>query len=412
VQVKRQVEVVRAAAGTGQTLCSTTALVVLQGSPAGGVWTGPGVTGSVAAGFQFTPSAVAPGVIDLTYTLEAKDKSCAATSIRRMVVVGAAAPVLTPLPSQLCVSNATRYPLVGTPAGGYWYGPGVSVTGTDYYFTPSQAGTGTFTLVYVVGAGTLCSTQRTMTVAVSSAIRATVPADTLLCPGTTVAFRLRGASPAGGTWAGPGVSGSATTGFFFTPPAGFAGPIALSYSVASGGCTAVATRRVGLPPVPALQASWVPVACTEDRQAPLVVRFTDAAGNAGTRWDFGDGSPAVMGADVRHTYQQAGRYQPRVSLRYLNAQCETTASLLPIEVQDQAIPNIITPNGDQQNQYFRLPPSCAPQLQLFSRWGQRVYETAVYHNDWDATGHPAGLYYYLLTYPDGHHIKGWLEVVK
>jgi len=115
---------------------------------------------------------------------------------------------------------------------------------------------------------------------------------------------------------------------------------------------------------------------------------------------------------VRHTYQQAGRYQPTVSLRYLNAQCETTAPITAIEVQDQPIPNVITPNGDGNNQYFRLPPSCAPQLQLFSRWGQRVYETAAYQNDWDATGHPAGTYYYLLTYPDGRRIKGWLEVIK
>jgi gliding motility-associated-like protein len=412
VQVKSRVEVVRASAGTGRTLCSNAAPIFLLGSPVGGVWSGPGVSGSVTAGFIFTPSAVTPGIVDLTYTQQAQDKSCAATSIQRMVIVGAAAPVLTPLPSPLCVANTTRYPLEVSSTGGYWYGPGVSVTGTTYYFTPSQAGVGTFTLSYVLGSGTACSTQRNMQVTVTSTLTASLPADTLLCSGTTAAFRLRGASPAGGTWSGSGVSGNATTGFFFAPPVGFAGSAVLTYVVSSGGCTATATRRVSVAPVPAFRPTWAPVACTEDRQSPLVVRFTDAGGNAGTRWDFGDGSPAVTGADVRHTYQQAGHYQPRVSLRYLNTQCETTVPLAAIEVQDQVIPNIITPNGDQKNQYFELPPSCAPQLQLFSRWGQRVYETAVYHNDWDATGHPAGMYYYLLTYPDGHRIKGWLEVVK
>jgi gliding motility-associated-like protein len=141
------------------------------------------------------------------------------------------------------------------------------------------------------------------------------------------------------------------------------------------------------------------------------VRFVNAGGSP-ARWDFGDGTPAVEGAEVRHTYQQAGRFQPRVSLRYLNAQCETTAPLAAVEVLNQPIPNVITPNGDKDNQYFRLPVSCEPRLQVFSRWGQVVHDVAVYHNDWDATGHPAGLYYYLLTYPDGHRVKGWLEVMK
>ncbi|MDO7884075.1 DUF7948 domain-containing protein [Hymenobacter cheonanensis] len=412
VQVKRRVEVVRATAGAGQTLCATTSPISLFGTPAGGTWAGPGVSGSVAAGFRFTPSAVTPGIVDLTYTLAAQDNSCAATSTRRYVVVGTTPPVLTALPSPLCVSNATRYPLVGTPAGGYWYGAGVGTSGSDYYFTPSQAGVGTFTLTYVVGTSTACSAQRTLTVTVSSTLVASLPADTLLCPGTTAAFRLRGASPAGGTWVGTGVSGNATTGFFFTPPAGFAGSAVLTYTVASGGCTATATRSVGVAPVPVLQAAWAPVACPEDRQSPLVVRFTNTGSGGITRWDFGDGTPAVEGADVRHTYQQAGRYQPSVTLRYLNAQCVTTAPLAAVEVVNQVIPNIITPNGDKDNQYFRLPPSCEPRLQLFSRWGQLVHEDAVYHNDWDATGHPAGIYYYLLTYPDGHRVKGWLEVMK
>ncbi|QKG55715.1 gliding motility-associated C-terminal domain-containing protein [Hymenobacter sp. BRD128] len=412
VQLKRRVEVVRATAGAPQTLCINASPIGLVGTPAGGVWSGPGVTGTLAGGFFFDPASVPPGVVSLTYTQTAADKSCAATSVRRITVVGAAPPVLTALPSPLCVATTTRYPLVASPAGGYWYGYGVNSTGTDYFFSPSQAGVGTFTLTYVVGSGTTCATQRTMTVTVSATLVAAVPADTTLCPGTTAAFRLRGAKPAGGTWVGPGVSGTATSGFFFTPPAGFAGAAVLTYTVASAGCTATATRRVAVAVQPAFQPAWAPVACPEDRQVPLSVRFTDAGGNAATQWDFGDGSPTATGAVVQHTYQQAGHYQPTVSLRYLNAQCATTAPLAALDLQNQVIPNIITPNGDQQNQYFRLPPSCAPQLQLFSRWGQRVYESAVYHNDWDATGNPAGVYYYLLTYPDGHRIKGWLEVVK
>ncbi len=159
-----------------------------------------------------------------------------------------------------------------------------------------------------------------------------------------------------------------------------------------------------------LLPSWAPLACAEERQAPLTVRFTDAASNAATQWDFGDGSPLAAGADVQHTYASAGYYQPKASL---STQCgKLAAALPPIEVQNQIIPNIITPNGDGANETFQLPPNCAPHIELYSRWGQRVFEAAAYQNDWNATGQVAGLYYYLLTYPDGHRVKGWVEVVK
>ncbi len=410
--VTRRVEVVRANAGSGQTLCGNASPVYLYGSPAGGAWAGPGVSGSVSTGYVFTPSAASPGLVTLTYTQTAQDRSCAAVSTRRITVLDAAPTVLTPLPAPLCVSNTTRYQLVATPAGGNWYGSGISFSGGNYYFTPSQAGRGTFTLYYAPNYTTSCSPQRSMTVTVLANLQVALPADTLLCVGTTRAFRLSGASPAGGTWTGTGVSGSTATGFFFTPPAGFTGSTVLTYEVASGGCSGTATRRVGIAPEPAMQVAWAPVDCPEARQVPLVVRFTNAGGGAATRWDFGDGTPPVMGAEVLHTYQQAGRFQPRVSLRYLNAQCETTAPLQVIETQNQIIPNIISPNGNPANRYFRLPPGCAPRLELFSRWGQLVHAAAEYRNDWNATGHPAGIYYYLLTYPSGQRVKGWLEVIK
>jgi hypothetical protein len=178
-----------------------------------------------------------------------------------------------------------------------------------------------------------------------------------------------------------GVSDSVAAGFVFTPPAGFTRSTNLVYTCTNGGCTNSALRQVSVPVVPAFRPNWVPVACVEDQQAPLTVRFTDAAGNAATRWNFGDGSPIVNGADVQHAYRDAGHYQPHVSLRYLNSQCETTAALAVVEVQNQQTPNVITPNGDAANQAFRLPPNCAPHIELYSRWGKRVFEAAAYQNN-------------------------------
>ncbi len=284
----------------------------------------------------------------------------------------------------------------------------------DYYFYPGTSGAGTFKLTYYYQDGH-CASQASIDVTVAGPVAAQVPADTLLCPGTTRPVALRG-SPAGGTWSGPNVGGSAATGFVFTPPAGFSGSVALTYAVnTAGGCASSAVRRVGVAPVPVAQAAWAPVACPEDRQVPLNVRFDlGTAANAvptGLLWDFGDGTQSTD-ANPTHTYAAAGRYQPTVRLRYNSGRCETTATLAPVEATDDPLPNVITPNGDALNQTFRLPAACVPRIQIFSRWGQQVFEAAAYRNDWAAEGQAAGIYYYLLEYPDGHRVRGWVQVVK
>ncbi|MCB2407206.1 gliding motility-associated C-terminal domain-containing protein [Hymenobacter lucidus] len=78
------------------------------------------------------------------------------------------------------------------------------------------------------------------------------------------------------------------------------------------------------------------------------------------------------------------------------------------------IPNIITPNGDKKNDVFRF--SNAPvtdlALYIFNRWGQQVYTSTHYQQDWDAAGLPTGMYYYYVVPAGGALVKGWLEVVR
>lgn len=77
------------------------------------------------------------------------------------------------------------------------------------------------------------------------------------------------------------------------------------------------------------------------------------------------------------------------------------------------LPNIITPNGDDSNQYFMLRGLNAPDwtLHMYNRWGRKIYSQQQYDNTWAATGQPDGIYYYLLTNTKtGQKIKGWVEV--
>ncbi|RFZ86011.1 hypothetical protein DYU05_01180 [Mucilaginibacter terrenus] len=81
------------------------------------------------------------------------------------------------------------------------------------------------------------------------------------------------------------------------------------------------------------------------------------------------------------------------------------------------VPNIITPNGDGKNDVFEVKGiSSFPgsRLLIFNRWGNEVYKSEDYSNNWDASGLAEGTYYYLLELKTGAAkptaYKGWLYI--
>jgi hypothetical protein len=69
------------------------------------------------------------------------------------------------------------------------------------------------------------------------------------------------------------------------------------------------------------------------------------------------------------------------------------------------IPNAFSPNGDQMNDEFRVLTTAGVeliQLEIYNRWGKRVWSTIDYRRGWDGTidGKDAAIdtYYYILRY--------------
>ena len=79
------------------------------------------------------------------------------------------------------------------------------------------------------------------------------------------------------------------------------------------------------------------------------------------------------------------------------------------------IPNVITPNGDNINDYFtitNLQDYPNSKLTIFDRWGKQVYTSNNYQNNWNGSGQSAGVYDYVLVLPTGKKYEGFVQIIK
>lgn len=111
--------------------------------------------------------------------------------------------------------------------------------------------------------------------------------------------------------------------------------------------------------------------------------------------------------------QEPGTYWVEVS-----NQCETKIDSLTITYLDLErifIPNVITPNGDNDNEFFVVQESLLPAtLRVFNRWGQEIYFNANYQNQWNASGVSSGVYYYEIQSKSCFQetMKGSLSILR
>ncbi len=81
-------------------------------------------------------------------------------------------------------------------------------------------------------------------------------------------------------------------------------------------------------------------------------------------------------------------------------------------------PNVFTPNGDAQNQTYRIEnlpiDNCKDQfrfIEVFNRWGARVFYSQERNFEWDGSDLPTGIYYYLIQFANSQY-KGTITVLK
>jgi gliding motility-associated-like protein len=380
-------------AGNYNPICADAANLPLLGTPAGGTFSGTGVTANT-----FDPS-VNTQTVTYTYT---NANGCVNTDVATITVV------------QLTPSNAGTYPPVcidaanvvlnGTPAGGTFTGTGVTA-GT---FNPSA---GTQTVTYTYSDPTGCTTLATATIVVNPLPVVGAGAAQVICEGTSVTLNGTGASTY--SW-----NGGVLNGQTFTPSVG-----QNVYTVSgtdANGCSATATVNVNVLPFPiALVSSDV-----QTGNPVLDVNFTNGS-QFGTSyaWDFGNGDAYTsnLTEPTSSSYSEPGTYI--VTLIASNGLCSSIDSLeiivLPFGDPEVVVPNVFSPNDDDVNDIFFLSHVNTTEIYIviLNRWGNVVFETTDPDPKWDGTT-PNGnkvtdgvyFYKYVATGINGVEIKGHGDV--
>ena len=78
------------------------------------------------------------------------------------------------------------------------------------------------------------------------------------------------------------------------------------------------------------------------------------------------------------------------------------------------IPNLITPNNDGKNDSFEIT-GLGDQfhVEIYNRWGDRVYKKSQYKNEWNGDGLSDGIYYFTIydSFLDKTY-KGWVQLLR
>ncbi len=218
-------------------------------------------------------------------------------------------------------------------------------------------------------------------------------------------------------WSGPGIVGSTN---FNTIAINAGGVYTLTATDAITGCSTSTIINVASGNT---NANFVPNVFSGP--APLNVNFTNQSTGANTySWVLGNGSSQTT-TNTSSTYNATGNYIVTL-FASIDGKCTTQYSV-DIKVTEGLgiVPEVVTPNGDNLNDYFvikGLDNYLLNELQIYNRWGNLVYSSKPYANDWNGmpnakgkTGSnklPSGTYYYILQLNDADltTFKGYVQL--
>jgi gliding motility-associated-like protein len=190
------------------------------------------------------------------------------------------------------------------------------------------------------------------------------------------------------------------------------------------GCQSVLSKSVNITPRPV--AKFVHI----NNSIPGLgasVSFRDTSSNAQSwSWNFGNGETSNLKYPTTF-YKENGLYAVVLSVTDQFGCPSTFTAEIRIStiVSDiiKLIPNVITPNDDGKNDFWRLDfidvyfPEA--EIEIYNRWGVKLFRSVGYSNAWDGSYKgdplPVGGYFYTINLHDKDEtpvIKGTVTLIK
>lgn len=118
----------------------------------------------------------------------------------------------------------------------------------------------------------------------------------------------------------------------------------------------------------------------------------------------------VARPDVTTIYKVTGR----------NAQgCESTDEVTVFVLETLNVSKVLSPNNDGVNDFWtieKIEDFPNAEIVVYNRWGQEVFATKNYQNNWNGTGVngalPEATYYYVIKIDDNKFISGFFSLVR
>jgi hypothetical protein len=382
--------------------CQSGTAPVVTATPAGGTFSSTTglVINSTTGTINLASSAT--GTYTVTYSLP---NACQAVGTTTVSIIR---PVATLAYSAASFCRISTTAPAFSPAGGAFSAPtGLVINASTGVIDLAASTAGTYAVTYTSTGQCPATATAPVTILPTPTPAISYGSPTPFCAASPAGFPT--ATPAGGTFSAPAGLTLNTQSGIITPATSTPGTYTVTYAIAAP-CPATATTTVTIAaPAPTFSYTCPPFYKNGPSTTPVL-----AGGATGGTFS----APAGLSINpttgvVNLTASTVGSY----AITYTTAAGCTSSS--PFEVVDALVfPNVITPNGDGKNESLlpNLPNVTGYHMQVYSRWGRKVFDGTNPAQGWTAADNGPGMYYYQVEYTDctgaRQSIRNWVEVVK
>jgi gliding motility-associated-like protein len=284
-------------------------------------------------------------------------------------------------------------------------------------------GTYNVEIVAFTGEANVCSEVATATITVAPAPTVSFsPPDAVCLNNGTVPLTYTESTGIAGT---PVFTGRGVTGTVFDPLAAGIGtwPVTLVYTTAlTSGCADTIIQNITVKPIPTMVDAGPNVAILSGTTTAL--RASASGNNLKYRWSPVTGlSDATIPNPVVSLLDNTTTYTLTVTLDDSTAPgplCGVTDVVTVTVLKTPQIPNAFTPNGDGINDRWEiknLEQYEGATINVFNRYGQRVYSSIGYSLPWEGRINggdlPSGVYYYIINPKHGRvQVSGYVTIIR